>query len=122
MPPATKLVAKLNWASSQQSHKAGSCDLYHELWKEVVGGNSITETDGYENCRVCVKQLPFMMFVRENESAEPVFGGLVTFGPGKGDKPTFGYDKKVFPDYLMIEGSDNGAVLTLHLTKSKRRR
>ena len=114
VPPATKLVAKLNWASSQQSHKAGSCDLYHELWKEVVGGNSITETEGYENCRVCVKQLPFMMFVRENESAEPVFYGLVTFGPGKGDKPTFGYDKKVFPDYLMIEGSDNGAVLTLH--------
>ena len=114
VPPATKLVAKLNWASSQQSHKAGSCDLYHELWKEVVGGNSITETGGYEKCRVCVKQLPFMMFVRENESAEPVFYGLVTFGPGKGDKPTFGYDKEVFPDYLMIEGSDNGAVLTLH--------
>ena len=85
VPPATKLVAKLNWASSQQSHKAGSCDLYHELWKEVVGGNSITETGGYEKCRVCVKQLPFMMFVRENESAEPVFYGLVTFGPGKAD-------------------------------------
>lgn len=114
VPPATKLVAKLNWASSQQSHKEGSCDLYQELWKEVVGGNSITETPGYENCRVCVKQLPFMLFVRENESAEPVFYGLVTFGPGKGDKPTFGYDKNVFPDYLMIEGSDNGAVLTLH--------
>ncbi len=114
VPPATKLVAKLNWASSQQSHKAGSCDLYHEVWKEVVGGNSITETPGFENCRVCVKQLPFMLFVRENEGAEPVFYGLVTFGPGKGDKPTFGYDKKAFPDYLMIEGSDNGAVLTLH--------
>ena len=114
VPPATKLVAKLNWASPQQSHKLGSCDLYHALWKEVVGGNSITATPGFENCRVCVKQLPFFMFTRENESSEPVFYGLFTFGPGKGDKATFGYDKKVFPDYLMIEGSDNGAVLTLH--------
>ena len=114
VPAATKLVAKLNWASSQQSHKLGSCDMYQDVWKEVVGGNSITATEGYENVRVCVKQKPFLMFQRPYEGADPVFYGLVTFGPGKGDKPTFGYDKSIFPDYLMIEGSDNGAVLTLH--------
>ena len=41
-PAATKLVAKLNWASSMQSHKAGSTALYTDLWKAVIGGNSIT--------------------------------------------------------------------------------
>lgn len=114
VPAATKLVWKLNWASSQQSHKAGSCDMYDYLWRQVVGGNSITATPGYENARPCVKQLPFLLFTREYEGSDPVYYGQVTFGPGKGDKPTFGYDKKVFTDYLMIEGSDNGPVLTLH--------
>lgn len=114
VPPATKLVAKLNWASSQQSHKLGSCNLYTDLWRRCTGGSSITKTPGFENCRVSVKQKPFFLFTRPSADVEPVFYGLYTFGPGKGDKPTFGYDKKVFPDYLMIEGCDNGEPLTNH--------
>lgn len=114
VPFATKLVAKLNWASSQQSHKLGSCNLFTDLWRECTGGSSITKTPGFENCRVSVKQKPFFLFTRQTPDAEPVFYGLYTFGPGKGDKPTFGYDKKAFPEYLMIEGCDNGEPLTNH--------
>lgn len=111
-PAAKKLVAKLNWASSMQSHKIGSTALYTDLWKAIVGGNSITNTAGFEDARVTVHEKPFLFFVKDNESAAPVFYGLMTFGSGKYDKPTFGYDKHIFPDYLMIEGSDNGMPLT----------
>lgn len=117
LPLATKLVWKLNWASSQQSHKLGSVNLFTDLWREVVGGNGITkytDTDGnkpYTNCRVSTIQKPFMLFTRATETSEPIFYGLVTFGPGKADKPTFGYYNKVLPDMCMLEGSDNGVPL-----------
>lgn len=120
LPLATKLVWKLNWASPQQSHKLGSVNLFTDLWRRVVGGNGITkykDADGntpYANCRVSTIQKPFMLFTRATEDSEPIFYGLVTFGPGKADKPTFGYDKKVFPDMCMIEGSDNGVPLAEH--------
>lgn len=120
LPLATKLVWKLNWASSQQSHKIGSVNLFTDLWREVVGNNGITDytdADGnkpYANCRVSTIQKPFMLFTRTTEDAEPIFYGLVTFGPGKADKPTFGYYKKVLPDMCMIEGSDNGVPLAEH--------
>ena len=112
-PAAKKLVAKLNWASSMQSHKLGSTAMYTDLWRTVVGGNSITNTEGYEKVRVSVNEKPFLYFVKETPNAQPVFYGLMTFGSGKFDKPTFGYDKNVFPDYLVLEGSDNGMPLTL---------
>lgn len=120
LPLATKLVWKLNWASSQQSHKLGSVNLFTDLWRIVVRGNGITKyTDAddnkpYANCRVSTIQKPFMLFTRATEDSEPIFYGLVTFGPGKADKPTFGYYKKVFPDMCMIEGSDNGVPLAEH--------
>lgn len=112
-PEAKKLVAKLNWASSMQSHKIGSTALYTDFWKEIVGGNSITATEGFEKARVSVHEKPFLYFVKETDSSQPVFYGLMTFGSAKYDKPTFGYDKNVFPDYLILEGSDNGVPLTL---------
>ena len=112
-PAATKLVAKLNWASSMQSHKLGSTAMYTDFWKDIIGGNSITATQGYEKVRVSVHEKPFLYFVKENDNAQPVFYGLMTFGSAKYDKPTFGYDKNVFPDYLILEGSDNGMPLTL---------
>ena len=120
-PPATKLVWKINWASPQQSHKLGSCALYTDLWRRVVGGNSVTQytPDGgttypYSNVRVSVIQKPFMLFQRANEDSEPVFYGLVTFGPGKADKPTFGSIKNFSDDLTMLEGADNGKPLTEH--------
>ena len=114
VPKAKKLVAKRNWASSQQSHKLGSCNLFTDLWRRCTGGSSITRTEGFEKCRVSVKQKPFMVFLRATENEIPRYYGQYTFGPGKGDKPTFGCDLDVFPNYLMLEGCDNGMPLTNH--------
>lgn len=112
-PQATKLVAKLNWASSMQSHKMGSTSLYNDLWKVIVGGNSITKATGFETSRVAVEEKPFLYFIKETPSSNPVFAGLVTFGSGKGDIATFQGDADTFSNYLMVEGSDNGMPLTL---------
>ena len=110
---STKNVDKRNYASSMQSHKMGATALFNDLWKKVVGGNSITKTAGYEKCRVAVKEKQFLVFQRDTADSEPKFIGFGTFGSGKADKPTFWGDKKKFPDMLMIEGSDNGRPLTL---------
>lgn len=114
LPMAKKLVDKRNWASSMQSHKMGATKLYNDLYQEVVGKNEITSIDGLENCRVCVYEDPFLVFQQTEDDSEPVFIGLGTFGSGKADKPTFGYDKAKTPDMLMIEGSDNNPRLTKH--------
>ena len=112
-PKATKLVAKLNWASSMQSHKMGSTSLYNDLWKAVIGGNSITKTTGYETSRIAVEEKVFLYFTKDTPSSNPVFAGLVTFGSAKGDVATFQGDSDTFSNYLMVEGSDNGMPLTL---------
>ena len=114
LPLAVKLVDKRNYASSMQSHKLGATRLYNDLYKEIVGKNEITSIEGKENCRVAVYEDPFLVFQQESEDSEPKFIGLGTFGSGKGDKPTFGYDKQKTPDMLMIEGSDNNPLLTKH--------
>ena len=124
MPFAARIDAKLNWASPQQSHKMGATALYHDCWKKIIKNNTVTLTEGgqnftlteggYADCRVTVRQKSFMMFVQETESSVPVFYGMFTMGPGKGDKPTFGYDKKKFPDFTMLEGCDNNKALVMH--------
>lgn len=92
----------------------GETEAYNILWKKIVGGNSITNTEGFEKCRAAIIEKPFLYFVRETSDSEPVFYSFATFGPGKADKPTFGYDKSKFPNLLMLEGSDNGKPLTEH--------
>ena len=124
MPFAKRLDGKINWASPMQSHKIGSTGLYNDVWKKVIGtseiidegatenGKSFTGTpNGYASCRVAVIQKPFMVFVQESRDVAPVFYGLYTMGPSKGDKPTFGYNKKDWPNFVMMEGCDNGAPL-----------
>lgn len=111
VPEAKKLVLKINYASSMQSHKMGSVNLYDDLYRRIVGTTPITSTPGFEKSRMSVKQKPFFVFVQTPDDAEPRFHCLGTFGPGKGDKPTYGYDKAVFPDYMLVEGCDNGAPL-----------
>ena len=112
-PYAKLLVSKRNWASSAQSHKIGATKLYNDLWKAIVGGNGITRTQGYEDVRNAVIEVPFLMFFRDNENATPVFDGFSTWGSAKHDEPTFWGSTEVFPDYMMMEGSDNGIPLTL---------
>lgn len=112
VPAAQKLVLKINYASSMQSHKQGGTELYNDLYKAVVGATSIQQTEGLENTRVAVIERPFLYFTQNDSDTEPVFQGLGTFGPGKMDKKTWGYDKELFPDFCMIEGSDNNMPLT----------
>ena len=114
-PRCTKLVSKINWASSMQSHKMGTTALYTDLWRKIIGGNSISKTKGYEKTRVSVHEKPFLYFFKDNENSNPVFGGLVTFGSAKGDESTFAGSYTTFPNYLMLEGSDNGMPLPLRL-------
>ena len=112
VPDAQKLVLKINYASSMQSHKQGATELYDALYKLVVGPTSIQQTEGFENTRVAVIERPFLYFTQADGDSEPVFQGLGTFGPGKMDKKTWGYDKKKFPYFAMMEGSDNNMPLT----------
>lgn len=112
VPAAQKLVLKINYASSMQSHKQGGTELYNDLYRKVVGLTSIQQTEGFENTRVAVIERPFLYFTQGDNDTEPVFQGLGTFGPGKMDKKTWGYDDAVFPDFCMVEGSDNNMPLT----------
>lgn len=124
MPRSSRNDAKINWASPMQSHKLGATALYHDCWKKIIKNNTITSTEGgqdftgteggYADCRVAVRQKSFFMFVQKDESSEPEFYALFTMGPGKGDKPTFGYDKSQFPDFTMLEGCDNDKPLVMH--------
>lgn len=112
VPWAKKLVGKINYASSPQSHKQGACELYNDLYRRIVTDWSVPTVEGFEDTRVTVIERPFLFFVQTPDDAQPVFQGLMTFGPGKADKPTWGYDKKAFPDMAMMEGSDNNFPLT----------
>ena len=112
VPAAKKLVLKINYASSMQSHKQGATELYNLLHTSIVGKNSLQQLD--PKARVTVLERPFLYFIQTPEDTEPVFHGLGTFGPGKMDKPTWGYDEDNpdHADFAMLEGSDNNKPLT----------
>lgn len=113
---AKKLCGKINFASGMQSHKLGLCRIYTELYKRLVS-NSVISTPGqftaYPNARISVYEKPFFFFHRETESDPWTFKYLMTFGAGKGDKPTFGFNKSTTPDMLMVEGANNDRPLAL---------
>lgn len=108
----TKLVGKCNYASPMQSHKLGAIWAYDELWQSLVNNGS----DGrpvLQNTHACCYEKPFLCFYQIG-NGNPVFCGFQTWGSGKGDKKTFGYDKKKSPDYMCISGADNGAIAALY--------
>lgn len=111
-PAAKKLVLKINYASSMQSHKQGATELYNLLHTAIVGKNTLQQAD--PKARVAVIERPFLYFIQTPSDTEPVFHGLGTFGPGKMDKPTWGYDDENpdHADFAMLEGSDNNKPLT----------
>ena len=114
----TKLVGKVNFASSMQSHKIGSCKLFDDAFKNSTG--SELPSGG----RKAVHEEPFLYFYLETDledvsnfqladalqSDNIRFMGFQTWGSGKGDKATFGYDKKKTPGYIMLEGGENGDI------------
>lgn len=110
IPMAQKLVNKINYASSMQSHLPGVNNLYNDLHKAIVGKNSLQEA--YSEARVSKYTEPFLFFTQAEGSDTPVYRGPCTFGAGKMDKPTWGYVKKLHPMFAMFEGSDNNYDLT----------
>jgi hypothetical protein len=109
-PLAQKLVNKINYASSMQSHLAGINNLYNDLHTMIVGKNSLQQVCA--TARVSKYTVPFYYFMQEEENGTPLYRGGSTFGAGKMDKPTWGYVKALHPMFCMIEGSDNNYELT----------
>lgn len=113
---AKKLCGKINFASSMQNHKMGLTWIYTDLFKYLVSVGYITEPSQFKyhpEARLSVLQKPFLFFHRETEEDEWQFKYLMTWGAGKGDKPTFGFGKKTTPKMLMVEGANNDRPLAL---------
>ena len=109
MPKIQRITAKKNFASSMQSHKMGSVNSITDLYATMGMANEA-------NARISTYQEPFVGFqkvVGDDGTISYQFMGIYTMGADKGDKNTFGYDKKTYPNYLAIEGSDNAPLLTL---------
>lgn len=108
-PLATKLVLKVNYASSMQSHLCAGTRLYNDLHTAVVGRNSLQQA--VPTARVSKYTEPVYFFTQDGNNT-PVYRGGGNFGAGKMDKPTWGYVKSLHPMFTMIEGSDNNYPLT----------
>lgn len=106
----TKIVGKANYASPMQSHKLGAIWAYDELWQRLVNNGS-SDRPVLEGHATCYEK-PFLAFYQIG-NGNPVFCGFQTWGSGKGDKKTFGYDKTKSPGYMCVSGADNGAIAAL---------
>jgi hypothetical protein len=124
----TKMVGKVNFASSMQSHKVGACKLFDDAYKAEF-------TSLPSGGRKAVHEEPFLYFYWESDytydSSEEghndpekstilglsladllenndkiKFMGFQTWGPGKGDDACSGYSDYT-PEYLMMEGGEN---------------
>ena len=116
-----KLVGKVNYASSMQSHKQGATKLFHEAYvgsgfdtSWMNGGRKAVLEDDFLYFFVNVPKddlnnITWDYFKQEDGTynfENCYFLGFQTWGSAKGDKPTSGYDKTT-PHYLMLEGADN---------------
>ena len=116
-----KLVGKVNYASSMQSHKQGATKLFHEAYMAsgidtswMNGGRKAVLEDDFLYFFVNVPQedlntITWDYFKQEDGTynfENCHFLGFQTWGSAKGDKPTSGYGDDT-PHYLMLEGADN---------------
>ena len=107
-----KLVGKINYASSMQSHKMGATNAYNDLYRALMNDSLDTIMANDSKTRCTVKEDIFLFFVQEEGESTPHYEGLMTFGAGKMDKKCWGYDDSVYPDFAMFEGSDNDQPVT----------
>lgn len=127
---AKKLVGKVNYASSMQSHKQGATKLYDRAYKEIFPSGTL-----YNGGKKACLEEAFLYFyynVDDNakldtitmedlyttttinnivvaEDSDVKFFGFQTWGSAKADDPTYGYDDEKFPEYVLFEGADNGS-------------
>lgn len=119
-PLSQKLVLKINYASSMQSHLIGANWLYNELHTRYCGENSLQAATPAEYKAQVAKQVQPVLFfvagknVEDNQQTESTatYLGPGGFGPGKMDKPTWGYVKSAHPNFGMFEGAVNNSILS----------
>ena len=113
-PAVKRITAKINFASSMQSHKMGATRAYSILHDQIEEGALLNEAQRQARSNslpapsVAVYQYPAFGFqkVDINGVVSYTFIGLFTIGPDKGDNPTFGYDL-VSNDLVSLEGVDH---------------
>lgn len=106
-PKATKLVNKINYASPMQSHKMGATRLYNDVMKAVCK-DELPDWFADDKARFAVYEDSYFFFNQPAGASEPIFIGFGTFGSGKCDKATWGYDKKKM---FAFEGLNNNLPL-----------
>ena len=121
-PLAQKLVLKINYASSMQSHLIGVNWLFNELHTRYCGENSLQAGTPSEYKAQVAKQVTPMLFFTagvdatdtQTTESTATYQGPGGFGPGKMDKPTWGYSSKYsgHADFAMFEGAVNNSVLS----------
>ncbi len=105
---ATKVVNKINYASPMQSHKMGATRLYNDVMKAVCKDELPDWMTSNPAARFAVHEEGYYFFNQPEGEKEPIFVGFGTFGSGKCDKATWGYDKsKMFA----FEGLNNNLPL-----------
>ena len=114
-PAVMRITAKINMASSMQSHKIGATRAYTAL-HDAIGLRNEAQVYAEENDlpvpTVAVYEYPAFGFSR---TVSPLgvetyeFIGLFTIGPDKGDKPTFGYNisDNIKNALITLEGTDH---------------
>ena len=121
-PALMRITAKINFASSMQSHKIGATRAFDVLHGGVYDGALLNEAQiaadeaGIPRPVVAVYQYPAYGFKKTlrpgtTDTYDYEFIGLFTIGPDKGDKPTFGYDKTK-SSLISMEGTDHTPVMT----------
>ena len=106
-PKATKLVNKINYASPMQSHKEGATRLFNDVMKAVCK-DELPSWFADNKARFAVYEDSYFFFNQPAGASDPIFIGFSTFGSGKCDKATWGYDKKKM---FAFEGLNNNLPL-----------
>ena len=120
-PAVMRITAKINQASSMQSHKIGATRAYTALHDAIGLTNEAQEYAESNNLpipTVAVYEYPafgFQRTVSQMGVESYQFIGLFTIGPDKGDKPTFGYniDSSIKSNLITLEGTNHSRKLAV---------
>ena len=114
-PNVARITAKINSASSMQSHKMGATWAYTELHDAIGLENKAQREAAIQHNpipTVAVYQYPAYGFSKVGDTY--IYIGMFTIGPDKGDLATFGYDiPTVKPSLITMEGTDHARKLVM---------